>query len=60
MAKYQNKVSSQWALVKNDDRLFVKADKSTNYYKMNAMQYNQLLHANVAKTYKKGRQAATQ
>ena len=53
MAKYQNKVSSQWALVKNDDRLFVKADKSTNYYKMNAMEYNQLLHANVTKTYKK-------
>ena len=30
----------------------VKADKSTNFYKLEAMKYNQLLH-DITKTYKK-------
>ena len=50
---FQQDLNNDVESVKNDDRLFVKADKSTNYYKMNATEYNRLLNANVTKTYKK-------
>jgi len=33
--------------------LFVKADKSTNFYKLDVPEYERLLEANVTKTYKK-------
>ena len=36
-----------------DNRLFVKADKSTNFYKLDAVKYNQLLNDNITKAYKK-------
>ena len=36
-----------------EDRLFVKADKSSNFYKLDAPEYNQLLNDNVTKTYQK-------
>ena len=39
--------------IKNENRLFVKADKSTNFYKLEATKYNQLLNDNITKTYKK-------
>ena len=38
---------------KRDNRLFVKADKSTNFYKLDAAKYNQLLNDNITKAYKK-------
>ena len=34
-------------------RLFVKADKSTNFYKLDVPEYKRLLEANVTKTYRK-------
>ena len=39
--------------MKNDNRLFVKADKSTNFYKLDVPEYERLLEANVTKTYRK-------
>ena len=39
--------------VKDDSKLTVKADKTTNYYKMDQQRYNELVEANVTKTYKK-------
>ena len=39
--------------MKNDNRLFVKADKSNNFYKLDVPEYERLLEANVTKTYKK-------
>ena len=51
--QFQQDLNNNIVSVKNDDRLFVKADKSTNYYKLDTTEYNQLLHANVTKTYKK-------
>lgn len=40
-------------MIKNENRLFVKGDKSTNFYKLQATKYNQLLNDNITKTYKK-------
>ena len=51
--QFHQDLNNDIASVENDDRLFVKADKSTNYYKLDATEYNRLLHANVTKTYKK-------
>ena len=39
--------------VKSDNRLFVKADKSTKFYKLDTAKYNQLLTDNITKAYKK-------
>ena len=37
----------------SDNHLFVKAEKSTNFYKLDAAKYNQLLNDNITKAYKK-------
>ena len=39
--------------IKKSKDLFVPADKTTNFYKMDPNSYNELLHKNVIKTYKK-------
>ena len=39
--------------IKDDTKLTVKADKTTNYYKMDQRRYNGLVEASVTKTYKK-------
>jgi len=41
--------------IKSDNRLFVKADKSTNFYKLETTKYNQLLHDNITKPTKRQR-----
>ena len=50
---FQEDLKKDIATVRNEDRIFVKADKSTNFYKLDTNQYNHLLNANVTKTYKK-------
>ena len=50
---FQEDLKKDIATVRNEDRIFVKADKSTNFYKLSTNQYNHLLNANVTKTYKK-------
>ncbi|XP_044180078.1 uncharacterized protein LOC122961531 [Acropora millepora] len=51
--KFQRALKNDIASVKNENRLFVKADKSTNFYKLDAHEYNRLLNDNVTKTYRK-------
>ena len=51
--QFEQVLKNDIASAKNDDRLFVKADKSTNFYKLDAPEYNRLLNDNVTKTYRK-------
>jgi hypothetical protein len=50
---FQSKISSDIRNVRTSDKLFVPADKTTNYYKMDSPSYNKLLQKNITKTYKK-------
>lgn len=51
--QFQKELNEDIKLIKNENRLFVKTDKSTNFYKLQATKYNQLLNDNITKTYKK-------
>ena len=51
--QFQKDLNEDIKSIKRDNRLFVKADKSTNFYKLEATKYNQLLYDNITKTYKK-------
>ena len=51
--QFQKELNEDIKLIKNENRLFVKADKSTNFYKLQATKYNQLLNDNITNTYKK-------
>ena len=52
--QFQNDLKNDLTSVKSDNHLFVfKADKSTNFYKLDAAKYNQLLNDKIAKAYKK-------
>ena len=51
--QFQKDLNEDIKSIQSDNRLFVKADKSTNFYKLEATKYNQLLHDNITKTYKK-------
>lgn len=51
--QFQKDLNDDISSVKRDNRLFVKADKSTNFYKLEAAKYNQLLNDNITKAYKK-------
>ena len=51
--QFQQVLKNDIASVKNEDRLFVKAVKSTNFYKLDAPEYNRLLNDNATKTYRK-------
>ena len=42
---FQEDLKKDIVTVRNEDRIFVKADKSTNFYKLDTNQYNQLLNA---------------
>ena len=50
---FQSKISSDVRNIGSCDKLFVPADKTTNYYKMDSPSYNKLLQKNITKTYKK-------
>ena len=52
-SQFQEVLEEEIASVKNDSRLFVKADKPTNFYKLEVPEYKRLLEANVTKTYEK-------
>ena len=51
--QFQKDLNDDIRSIRNDNRLFVKADKSTNFYKLEAADYNKLLNDNITKTYKK-------
>ena len=48
--KFQRALKNEIASVKNENCLFVKANKSTNFYKLDAHAYNRLLNDNVTET----------
>ena len=50
---FQSELSKDIKKINNDDHLIVKADKTTNYYRMEPGQYNELLNKNIQKSYKK-------
>ena len=51
---FQNKLSSDIRNnIKKSEELLVPADKTTNFYRMDAPAYNDLLQKNITKTYKK-------
>ena len=50
---FQKKISSDMGSIKFLDKLLVPADKTTNYYKMDSASYNNLIHKNITKTYRK-------
>ena len=50
---FQDKLYRDLKAVKEDNRLTIKAEKTTNYYKMDRDKYDNLVTANVTKTYKK-------
>ena len=52
-SQFREVLEEDIASVKNDNRLFVKADKSTNFYKLDVPEYKRLLEAKVTKTYEK-------
>ena len=49
---FQNKISSDVKGIRASDKLYVSADKTTNYYNMDPPSYNKLLHKNITKIYK--------
>ena len=51
--RFQTKLKHDLLNLRNEDRLLVKADKTTNYYKLGNRQYNDLLTNNVTTNYKK-------
>ena len=49
---FQKKLATDASIIKKSEDLFVPADKTTNFYKIDPNSYNEL-HKNVTKTYKK-------
>ena len=52
-SQFQQGLNEDIASVISDKHLFVKADKSTNFSKLDVSEYKRLLEVNVTKTYKK-------
>ena len=52
-SQFQKGLKEDIASVISDKHLLVKADKSTNFYKLDVPEYKRLLEVNVTKTYKK-------
>jgi hypothetical protein len=50
---FQNQLRKDRQNIRNDSNLFVAADKTTNFYKLEPDQYNNLLKQNITKDYKK-------
>jgi hypothetical protein len=51
--QFQKKISSDTKKIKEDDKLLIAADKTTNFYKLKPEDYDTLLKDNITKSYKK-------
>ena len=49
----QNKINEDIKKIKNDENVYVKADKTSNFYRMAPENYKELLENNITKEYKK-------
>ena len=52
-SQFQQKLKEDTSKVKSDDMMYVAADKTTNYYKVDKDSYNDLLQKQITKDYKK-------
>ncbi len=52
-SQFQKKLSKDAQIIKQSDKLYVAADKTTNFYKLQPDKYEQLLEQNITKDYKK-------
>ena len=50
---FQVKLKDDMQRIKQSDKLFIKADKSRNYYKMDKEMYRKYMHDSITKVYKK-------
>lgn len=50
---FLNKLKEDTDRIKNEPKLLIPADKTTNFYKLEPATYNDLLEKNVTKSYKK-------
>ena len=58
-SQFQNQLEKYTNDIKNSDKMFIPADKTTNFlYKLQPDIYDQLLHTNITKDYKKAQQTA--
>ena len=57
---FLNKLKEDTDRIKNEPKLVIAADKTTNFYKLEPSTYNDLLEKNIAKSYKKAQPETTQ
>jgi len=50
---FQNTLKSDLTKIRNEKKVIVAADKTTNFYKLEKEDYNKLLHNNITQNYKK-------
>ena len=50
---FQKELSQDAKKIRTDDKLLIAADKTTNFYRIDAHSYNQLLNTTITKSYKK-------
>ena len=56
--QFQNKLISDTGNIKKDEKLYVSADKTSNFYKVDPSDYEKLLQNNITKSYRKAPQDA--
>ena len=54
---FQEKLKHDYSKLKNDDKIYVAADKTTNFYKVSVEDYDKLLENNITTDYKKTTEA---
>ena len=52
-SEFQQKLSRDITKIQKDDKMYVAADKTTNFYRVSPDSYQELLKTNITKTYKK-------
>ena len=57
---FLDKLKEDTDRIKNEPKLLIAADKTTNFYKLEPSTYNDLLEKNITKSYKKAQPEATQ
>ena len=57
---FLNKLKEDADRIKNEPKLLIAADKTTNFYKLEPSAYNDLLEKNITKSYKKAQPETTQ
>ena len=56
---FLNKLKEDTELIRNEPKLLIAADKTTNFYKLDPATYNDLLEKNITKSYKKAEPETT-